>query len=312
MPGKKTKFTIDILIMAFLIVLNFFFLPTFGFWSVYDRSPKLIYSQSTQNLLSYQHPPLPQLTSKRTPNLLAPYYILIDNDTNTVLLSRQENERIFPASITKLATALTALNVYPLDEIITIKEEYGEGKIMELQLGEKISVRSLVTSILVYSANDAAFTLASHHPNGLQGFIDQMNLLVKKYNLTSTHFTNFDGIHDGNHYSTVYELAQLGRISIKNPVVREVVKTKSVVVSDVSRNTEHNLTSTNELLDIVPEIEGLKTGWTPEAGGCFIGLLNIDGHQLVSVVAQSEDRFGDTLKLVNWAKDNLTWTTYGQ
>jgi D-alanyl-D-alanine carboxypeptidase len=63
-------------------------------------------------------------------------------------------------------------------------------------------------------------------------------------------------------------------------------------------------------LGIIPEIEGLKTGWTPEASGSFIGLININGHYLISVVAQSEDRFNDTKNLINWAKNNLTWRTY--
>ena len=78
-------------------------------------------------------------------------------------------------------------------------------------------------------------------------------------------------------------------------------------LTDLSGQIKHRLVSTNELLGIVPEVEGLKTGWTPEASGCFIGLVNLKGHYLLTLVAQSEDRFADTAKLINWAKSNLSW-----
>ena len=90
----------------------------------------------------------------------------------------------------------------------------------------------------------------------------------------------------------------------------ETVKKKEVVIEDINRQYQHFLTTTNELLGQVPEIEGLKTGWTPEARGCFIGLINIDGHYLISVVAQSDDRFADIRLLVDWAKSNVVWEAY--
>ncbi len=310
MSTDKKILKIDILILVVLYLIFAFTLPTFGFWQTYDQSPELVYDQSFDNLLAYQHPPLPEIKANSVPYLQAPYFIILDSNTNTILASRNANSKIFPASITKLATALTALNIYPLDEVITIKEEYKEGKVMELIPGEKMTVRSLVSATLVFSANDAAYALAQYHPNGVQGFVDHMNLMVRKYNLVSTNFTNYDGLHNDNHYSTVYELSQLGRIAIKNPFVTEIIRSKEISLSDVSGQHPYHLLSTNEMIDLVPEIEGLKTGWTPEAGGCFVGLINIDGHYLISVVAQSEDRFGDTQKLIDWAKQNVTWQLY--
>ena len=137
-----------------------------------------------------------------------------------------------------------------------------------------------------------------------------MNLIASKYNLTDTKFVNFDGIHDPNHYSSVYDLSQLGRLAIKNPIIRETVKNKSITVVDISGKITHNLESTDELIGVVPEIEGLKTGWTPEAGGCFLSLININGHLLIGVVAQSTDRFADTISILNWAKQNISWQSY--
>lgn len=281
-------------------------------WRLYCRfQPQA--TPAPSSLQDYQHPLTPQIKNPPLPpgsTLQSPNYVLIDSATNTVLLAKNSHQKIFPASTTKLATAITALNVYPLDELLTINQEYDEGKIMELVSGEKITVRSLVSALLIYSANDAAFALAHHHSGGVDGFIHQMNLVAQRYGLTGTNFTNYDGIHDYFHHSTVYDLAQLGRLSIKNPIVVDTVKNKTMIVTDTNNTISHSLESTNELLGVIPEIEGLKTGWTPEAGGCFIGLINIGGHRLISVVAQSQDRFADTKELIAWAKNNVTWTTY--
>lgn len=308
MVNKRQKS--NYIIIGLLLLLTAFTLPSFGMWAKYSKTPTTQPGQPTILLSDYQHPQIPHLTSSTKPLLLADNYVLIDNDTNTVLLSHNQNSRIYPASITKLATALTALNIYPLDELVTVPEAYLNGQNMNLQPGETLTVRSLVSALLVHSANDAAYNLAAHHRNGVTGFVKEMNLIATKYGLKNTHFVNFDGLQDPNHYSTVYDLAELGRLAIKNPVIRETVKDKSITVSDITNKFNYTLDSTNELLGVVPEIEGLKTGWTPEAGGCFVGLINLNGHLLISVVAQSPDRFADTTTIVNWAKSNLFWSDY--
>ena len=261
-------------------------------------------------IFAFQHPPQAVVVGKNKPQLSTNYYVLIDNNTNQILVAENEHTRIYPASTTKLATALTALNIYPLEEVVTIPSDYTDGKVMELKAGEKVTIKTLVAGLLIDSANDAAFNLANHYPGGVGAFVDQMNALVQKYGLKETHFVNFDGLHNENHYSTPYDLAQLGRLASQNPTIRQYVKTKSMNLSDIYGQTIHHVASTNELLDVLPEIEGLKTGWTPEASGCFIGLLNVNGHYLISVVAQSKDRFLDTKILLNWAKDNLNWRIY--
>jgi D-alanyl-D-alanine carboxypeptidase (penicillin-binding protein 5/6) len=261
-------------------------------------------------IFAFQHPSQAVVVSKNKPQLSTNYYILIDNDTNQILAAGNEHSRIYPASTTKLATALTALNIYPLEEVVTIPSDYTDGKVMGLIAGEKVTIKTLVAGLLIDSANDAAFNLANHYPQGVSGFVGQMNALLQKYGLKDTHFVNFDGLHNENHYSTPYDLAQLGRLASQNPTIRQYVKTKSMDLSDIYGQTLHHVISTNELLGVLPEVEGLKTGWTPEASGCFIGLLNVNGHYLISVVAQSEDRFQDTKILLDWAKTNLTWRIY--
>ena len=262
------------------------------------------------DLFTFKHPPQPVVVNKNKPQLSTNFFILIDNETNQILVSENENTRIYPASTTKLVTALTALNIYPLEEVVTISKDYVDGKVMELKSGDKVTIKTLVAGLLIHSANDAAFSLASHYPQGITGFVDQMNLLTKKYGLKNTHFINFDGLHSPDHYSTVYDLSQIARIAIQNSTLRNYVKIKSMELTDIYGQKVYKVLSTNELLGVLPEVEGLKTGWTPEASGSFIALLNIDGHYLISVVAQSEDRFNDTKILLNWAKENLTWRMY--
>lgn len=297
----------NLVIIALILFINLFWPPTSSAWSFY-RQHQL--SPSTfQSLSDYQPPSLPNIKNTFNQTLSTQTFILLDPVSNHVIFSKNPDQKVYPASITKLATAITALNIYPLDELITINQEYIEGKVMELKVNEKITVKSLVSAIIVYSANDAAFTLANHHPQGIPGFINQMNLLAQKYNLSNTRFSNFDGIHGDNHYSTVYDLAQLGRLAIKNPVILENAKFEKLTVSDQDQKIFHDLITTNELLGKSPQVIGLKTGWTPEAGGCFIALFEIDGHQLISVVAQSTDRFGDTQKIITWSQNNLIWNS---
>lgn len=298
---------LDFIIIILIAFLNLFWLPTYSFWNIY---PKNVVFSKNSDLIQYQHPDKIYSRLSIKPELSSTHYILLDAATNTVILSKNSEEKIYPASTTKLVTAMTTLNIYSLDEEVTIKQEYQDGQVMGLKLGEKITIKSLVNALLVYSANDAAFTLANHHQNGEAGFVNEMNLFVQKYGLKNTHFTNYDGIHDDNHYSTTYDLSQIARLAIKNPIITETVKQKNITIESVDKTIKHKLKSTDELLGIVPEIEGLKTGYTQEAGGCFIGLINLNGHYLISVVTQSEDRFGDTKKLLDWAKNNVFWQNY--
>lgn len=302
---KSAAFRFSLLTVLLLLLINLLSLP-----SLLNTFTSSTRSTKSYNLIDYRHPLIPQVNPSTPPILQAQNFILIDHNTNTILASKNAKDRIFPASITKLATALTALNIYPLEEVVTVSQPYQEGKVMNLQIGERVTVKNLISALLVYSANDAAFNLASHHPQGINGFVGQMNLIASKYQLNQTHFTNYDGIHQPEHYSTVHDLAQLGRISLKNPVLLEAVKSKSITITDLDGKIIHQLDSTNELLNIAPEIEGLKTGWTPEAGGCFLGLINLYGHYLISVVAQSPDRFADTQQLIDWSKSHLSWQTY--
>ncbi len=265
-------------------------------------------NQTEELTSNFVHPLTPIVDNKASLKLGAQSFIVVDVDTNIVLAQKNIDLRIYPASTTKLVTAMTALNVFPLDE--TVKTvEYPEGKNMELVNDDELSVRDLVEAILIDSANDAAYNLANHHSGGVVGFIAEMNKLVEKYGLKNTHFTNFDGIHNQNHYSSAYDLAQIARLALKNKVITESAKIRSKEITSKLGN-KYLLETTNELLGSVAEIEGLKTGWTPEAGGCFIGLIRMRDKLVLSVVLNSQDRFADTQRVVDWLKKSVSWQDY--
>lgn len=247
-------------------------------------------------------PTLTQLKPVYLNGLNSKNYILLDASTNQILVSSNQDERIFPASTTKMATALTALNLYPLDEIVTITSSYTNGKTIGLKIGEKITIRSLIQALLIHSANDAATALANHNPQGYAGFVAAMNALVAKLNLSHTHFVNVDGVDNPDHFSSVYDLAQLARLIVQYPFVLETTRTSSMVISDQSNQIHHQLQTTNELLGKEPEIIGLKTGWTPQAGESFVGLISYHNRLFISVVGNSTSRFADTLVILNWLR----------
>lgn len=247
---------------------------------------------------------LPITPTDNLPGMSSSYYILLEAKTNQILISSNINQAIYPASTTKLATALTALNNYPLDETVVIRSLRKEGKTMGLRVGQSYTVDSLIKALLIYSANDVAYALADHHPKGVDGFIGEMNSLAKSLNMTKTNFTNFDGNDNPAHVSTVYDLSQLGRASLKLSYIQDVVKEKTIQVLTIDGKDSYTLQSTNELLGKYPEVVGLKTGWTPTAGEAFVGYLKYNGHDFISVVANSTDRFGDTLRILSWLKSS--------
>ena len=295
---KKIKNKANILTGIILLIVLF----TLGIFYFQKKSIGMVEE------ISYKHPLIPIVNKNNPLYVSAQAYIVVDVDTNTVLASKNENSRIYPASTTKLVTALTALNIYPLGEKVKVSE-YKNGKIMELVDGDELTVGDLVKATLIHSANDAAFNLAHKHIRGISGFVEEMNKLVKDNGLKNTNFANYDGLHQANHYSSAYDLAQIARIAIKNQTITETTKLKQAEVSG-SKGIVYKLETTNELLEKVSQIKGLKTGWTPEAGGCFVSLIEIEGRRIIGVVLNSEYRFEDTQKIVNWVLENVSWTDY--
>lgn len=300
----KDKLSFFSFIFLFLI---FLFLPGQGdLWQLetFWKSPKV---KAVEFLL----PELPlypeSLTQKEFPTLSAKAYFIFDPVSGVVLASKAENLRLAPASTTKIMTALVSQEVYLPNQILTVPDFFVEGQKAKFVKGEEISAENLLIALLVGSANDAAEVLARDYPEGREAFVRKMNEKARQFSLDNTYFINPTGIDEVGHFSTARDLARLSRLALTNQNFAQIVSYPRVSVANADGKITHSMLNINELLAEVPGVKGVKTGWTDEAGECLVTLVERDGEKIISVVLGSEDRFGETKKIINWVYDNFAW-----
>ncbi len=253
--------------------------------------------------------PFPKNTTGVIPEdeITASGVIVQDLNSSIELWKREESLRLAPASTTKLLTALVALELYQLDDVVTIKTALREGQTIDIYTGEKITVENLLYGALIHSGNDAAYALAEHHKDGVVGFIAAMNMKAKALGMNASNFTNAMGLDDTNHYVTTSDLAKLSRAALENKTIVKMVAIPQITIADVTHTTYHPLKNVNQLLGKIPGVAGLKTGWTEAAGENLVTYVDRNGHRILIVVLRSKDRFGDTEKLINWVFGNYIW-----
>ncbi|MFC1627145.1 D-alanyl-D-alanine carboxypeptidase family protein [Patescibacteria group bacterium] len=241
------------------------------------------------------------------PLLSARSIAVIDVNSKTILFQKNPNEKLLPASTTKIMTAMVALDQYNLDDIVVINQATPAGQIMGLEIGERITVANLLYGALVQSGNDAALALASFHPDGHDGFIKAMNRQALNFNLYDTQFLNATGLDSFGHYTTVHDLSVLASEAMKNDTFKKIVSVDKVTVFDVDNTIEHELETINQLLGKVSGLSGIKTGWTELAGECLVTYTKRGGKEIITVVLGSQDRFGESEVLIDWAFTNHQW-----
>lgn len=256
-------------------------------------------------------PEVKEETGAEDLQLTAESYLVMDVDSVVVLAKKDEGKLWPPASITKVMTAMVALESYPLEAVVTVEPMRVEGQKMDLIQGEKITVHNLLYGLLVESGNDAAEALASYFPGGRERFIEAMNIKAKAWHLNNTRFSNPSGIDGKYHFSTALDLARLTTMALKNEEFANIIATEKMVVESVDQSVTHHLENTNQLLASVNGVKGVKTGWTEEAGESLVALTERDGHRVVTVVLGSEDRFRETEKLIEWCFSNVEWRRAG-
>lgn len=303
---KKNKdrfLLLKILIPALLI---FLFLTTLPGLNIYEPPPLVSVAQESIKL----NPPaaIPINTGNLpAPPITAAGAIIIDLDSQVVLMEKNADNRFAPASTTKLITALVSYNAYKPNQILEVRTLPNEGRLMGLVQGERISAENLIMGALIHSGNDAALALAQNYSGGEEAFIAEMNKLITAYNLTDTHFTNPIGFEDPAHYTTARDLGQITRIALHDLRIRKIISLKLTTVADVDYIRFHTLENVNTLLGKLPGLSGVKTGWTEEAGEVLSSLIKRNGHEVIIILLKSQDRFGETEKLVNWVFENFAW-----
>lgn len=207
------------------------------------------------------------------------------------------------ASITKLMTALVAMDEYNLEEDITLSKGVSiQDRNLGLQVGDKVLVSELIEAMLVASKNDAAEILAQEYLGGYKQFIQLMNEKAVFLGMNDSHFSNASGFIDEDNYSTADDLKILVSAFLTSEHLKATVsqKTATFVYLRANQTLTQNLPSTNELFGAVGNIKGLKTGYTVKSGPSFIGyFVSSNEDQLVTIMLDSPDRFGETKQLLN-------------
>ncbi len=230
--------------------------------------------------------------------------VLVGNGATGHILhgERQAQERAI-ASITKVMTALVVLDRADPDEVVTVPQvatTIGESS-LGLRAGETLTVRELLTALLVYSANDAAYALAAHVGDGdVSRFVDLMNRKANALGLDDTHFTRPDGLDAPDHYSSARDVFRLARIAMRKPLVAKLVAVRSATVGG------RPITNRNDLLFSYPGMIGVKTGHTSGAGWSEVAAARRDGLTIYAVLLGGPSRGArnaDLAELLDWGFD---------
>lgn len=230
-----------------------------------------------------------------TPN--ASGAILIDADSKQILYDKNADKKLFPASTTKIMTMIImfeAINNKKIsfdDQVTTSKYAASMGgSQVYLEEGESMSLEDMFKSIAIASANDASVAVSEYIAGSTNKFVEMMNQKAKELNLKNTHFENVTGLHDNNHYTCPYDLAMMASYLIKIGGDK-LLSVTSLYDSYIREDTKQSfwLVNTNKLLKLYEGVDGLKTGYTKEAGYCLVTTAKRDGQRLVGVVMKESE-----------------------
>lgn len=233
------------------------------------------------------------------PSVTADAAALLDARTGQVLYDKNARQRRPPASTTKIMTALLALEGGDLRQVVTVSPKaasVGEAS-LDLRAGEKMTLEELIYGALLQSGNDACVAIAEHIAGTESNFVLLMNQKAKMLGAEDTRFKNTNGLPAAGHYTTARDLAVLTRYALSNPTFQKIVSTRGRTIGG---REERFLNNTNRLLWSYAWADGVKTGTTNEAGGCLVASATKDGRQLISVVLHSDNRWSDSIKLLDY------------
>jgi D-alanyl-D-alanine carboxypeptidase (penicillin-binding protein 5/6) len=248
------------------------------------------------------------------PKVKAKSAILVEAETGQILYARYPDVQRPPASMTKVMTALLLIEHCDLDDFVTAsKKAVSTGNSsMHLRVGEKIKVCDLLHAILLRSANDGAVAAAEHVAGSVQAFAKMMNEKARLLGATKTHFVNPHGLHHPDHITTARDMAIIVRYAMLNPTFCEIVCKQKAVI-ERSRNKEDVwMINHAKFLKLYPWADGVKTGYTRQAGLCFAGSATRAGRRLLSVVLNSDDRDNDTMTLMEHGYQDWELLRFGK
>lgn len=250
--------------------------------------------------------------------------ILIDPNTNMVIYEKNADKKMYPASTTKIMTALLTLEKGTLTDTVTMTEDdfadvdytASSGGLIE---GETVTVQTLLYCLMLPSANEAANALARYVSGNIPDFVKLMNKRAKELGCTGTHFANPNGLHDDNHYTTARDLSLIAEEAMKNKTFATVVNTAQKKLPATNKQAERIIYTTNYLIlrksdpTYYSYCCGIKTGHTTPAGYCLVSTATKDNHTYISVLLgcdkpdnSTAKSFTETKRLFEWAFKNYT------
>jgi D-alanyl-D-alanine carboxypeptidase len=238
------------------------------------------------------------------PDVSASQAILMDAGSGEVLFEKEAYEERPIASITKIMTALLAIESGMLEEKATVSRDaiYTEGSSIYLEQGEKIKVKDLVYGLMLRSGNDAAVAIAEHVGGSVEGFVYLMNERALWLGMNHTSFRNPHGLDDEEHYSSAYDMALLTKEALTNDVFREV----SGSVSYLSENRSYSWHNKHRLVTgYYSNATGGKTGYTKRTGRTLVTTAEKDGHSLIAVTLNGPNDWNDHISLFEWGFEEL-------
>lgn len=245
--------------------------------------------------------------SSDEPALNSRIAVAYDRKSGNVIWGKNENKRSAMASTTKIMTAIVLIENTDLSQTITVSPKAAGtgGSRLGLKKDDKITMKDLLYGLMLKSGNDAAVAIAENVGGNVEGFACLMNEKAKELGLENTHFVTPHGLDDPEHYTTAYELAKLADYALKNETFAKVVSTKNYTVT--INGYPKAISNTNELLGYLDGVNGVKTGFTNNAGRCLVTSVSRNNFDIITVVLQADTkkfRSSDSIKIIEYVYEN--------
>ena len=245
--------------------------------------------------------------TKDEPTLNSRIAVAYDRKSGEVIWGKDEHKRTAMASTTKIMTAIVTLENCDLTQTVTIsKKSAGTGgSRLGLKADDKITMNDLLYGLMLKSGNDAAVAIAETVGGSVEGFAELMNEKAKELKLENTHYVTPHGLDDPEHYTTAVELAKLADYALQNETFAKIVNTKNYTVT--INGYPKSISNTNELLGYLEGVNGVKTGFTNNAGRCLVTSVNRNGFEIITVILQADTkkfRTADSIKLIEYIYKN--------
>lgn len=236
------------------------------------------------------------------PEISAQAAAMIDTQSGRFLYEKNADETKPIASITKIMTAIIAIEHGDLDKEVAVSPNAvgKEGSSIYLKKGEKITLHNLLYGLMLRSGNDAAVAIAEHIGGSVDGFVLLMNEKAQYLGMTNTHFANPHGLDADNHYSTARDMAKLTAYALRNEVFQEIVATKSIKVPNPGEKWDRKWYNKNKMLQMYAGADGVKTGYTSKARRTLVSSATREGQQIVTVTLNAADDWNDSMALMDY------------